>query len=307
MKRLWLSLATGSVVTLAGLTGCASAPSSADMTGAAPGRESAVAGNVAQAPTAPAQQPKTNSDKPPSEESAQRTQLIKKASLILSVDSVEESIKQVQEIVQEQNGDVLSLSDRQNSESSGADAHRASGYRQSATLFTLRVPQDRFNSAVDAIAEVGEVTNRSITTEDVSSQLVDLQARISNSQQSEAALKEIMARSGEIADVLEVSRELSNVRQEIEQMKAAQKNLQTQVRFSTISVSLSSAIAQTPAQPAFTTQLANTWNSSTSSVGNFTTDLLQLGLWLLVYSPYIAILLSGAVIARKVLRSSASD
>ena len=309
MKRLWLSLLTGSVVTLAGLTGCASDPSSsADMTGAAPERESAVAGNVAQTSTTSAQQSKTNSNKPPSEEEAtQRTQLIKKAQLTLSVDSVEETIKQVREIVQEQNGDVLSLSNQRNGESSETDTYRALGYQQSATLFTLRVPQDRFDSAVDAIAEIGEVTNRAITTEDVSSQLVDLQARISNSQQSEAALKEIMSRSGDIADVLEVSRELSKVRQEIEQMKAAQKNLQTQVRFSTISVSLSSAIAQTPNQPAFTTQLANTWNSSTSSVGNFTTDLLQLGLWLLVYSPYIAILLGGAVVARKVLRSSASD
>ena len=112
--------------------------------------------------------------------------------------------------------------------------------------------------------KIGEVQDRSITTEDVSSQLVDLQARISNSQKSEEALKEIMSRSGKISDVLEVSRELSQVRQEIEQMKATQQTLKTQVSYSTIRISLESAIIQTPNQPAFTRQLSNTWSASTS-------------------------------------------
>ena len=304
MKRLWLSLLTGSAIALAGLTSCgAPSSSTADMA------ESAEVGAVsesaiAQAPTSA--QPSTNSNKPSTEkEPAQRPQLIKKASLNLRVESIEESIQQVREVVNAQQGDVLSLSNRSNGEESGA--YSTPNFRSQTTFFELRVPQDRFDSAVDALAEIGEVEGRSITTEDVSGQLVDLQARISNSQKSEEALKEIMSRSGEIADVLEVSRELSRVRQEIEQMKATQKSLTTQVRYSTIRVSLASAIAQTPNQPAFTTQLANTWKASTSSVGNFTTDLMQLGLWLLVYSPYIAILLGGAVIARKVLRNSASE
>lgn len=305
MKRLWLSLLAGSVIAFSGLTSCGAAPSSSYRESTAESADASIFNSeVAQAPL-PNSTSTNNSDPPVEKETKQRPQLIKTASLKLRVGSIEESIKQVREVINAQQGDILSLNNRSNG--TDAESYSTPSFRAQTTFFELRVPQDRFDSAVDALAEIGEIEDRSITTEDVSSQLVDLQARISNSQKSEEALKEIMSRSGEIADVLEVSRELSQVRQEIEQMKAAQKNLQTQVRYSTIRVSLVSAIAQTPNQPAFTTQIANTWKASTASVGNFTTDLMQLGLWLLVYSPYIAILFGGVVIARKVLRSSASD
>ena len=306
MKHLWLSLLTGSVLTLAGLTGCASSPSSTAEIAQPSGSLDAAADWATPTPETSAQKSADSSEPPIEQASAQRPQLIKRAALSLSVESVEESIQQVREVVSAQQGDVLLLSDHAQGTNATGD-RPSSASRKQATWLEIRVPQDRFDSAIDALAEIGEVQDRSITTEDVSSQLVDLQARISNSQKSEEALKEIMSRSGEISDVLEVSRELSQVRQEIEQMKAVQQALKTQVGYSTISVSLESAIVQTPSQPAFTRQLANTWSASTSSVGHFTTDLLQLGLWLLVYSPYIAVLLGGAAIARKVLRRSTPD
>lgn len=313
MKRLWLSLLAGSVLTLAGLTGCAdSSSSTAEIAPSSSGSDSsmgAIADSaISPAPTAAAQKPTDSSSEPPVQQaSARRPQLIKRASLSLSVESVEESIQQVRDIVRAEKGDVLSLSDRSQGTESATGDRPSSASRHQATLFEIRVPQDRFDSTIDALAEMGDLQDRSITTEDVSSQLVDLQARINNSQKSEKALQEIMSRSGEISDVLAVSRELSQVRQEIEQMKATQQSLKTQVSYSTISVSLTSAIVQARSQPAFTRQIANTWSASTSSVGHFTTDLLQLGLWLLVYSPYIAILLGGAAIARKLLRKSTSD
>lgn len=107
---------------------------------------------------------------------------------------------------------------------------------------------------------------------------------------------------------------LSEVRQSIEQMVAQQKILQTQVSYSTISLSMQSAmawpskgIASSPDQPAAAAQLTNAWKSATRSVGAFTTDLLQLGLWLLAYSPYLAIVLCGAIVARQIARRSARN
>ena len=309
MKRLWLSLLAGSVLTFAGLTGCAESPSStAEIAQSSGDINTAADSAIAPAPESSAQKSTDSSSEPPAkQELTQRPQLIKRASLSLSVESVEDSIQQVREIVNAQKGDILSLSDRSQGTESATGDRPSSASRNQATLFEIRVPQDRFDSAIDAIAKIGEVQDRSITTEDVSSQLVDLQARISNSQKSEEALKEIMSRSGKISDVLEVSRELSQVRQEIEQMKAAQQTLKTQVSYSTISISLESAIIQTPNQPAFTRQLTNTWSASTSSVGHFTTDLLQLGIWLLVFTPYIVVLLGVAVLIRRALRRSAPD
>jgi len=85
-------------------------------------------------------------------------------------------------------------------------------------------------------------------------------------------------------------------------MEAQKKNWQTQVRYSTINLSLQSAIAIAPTKPAFSRQMSNSWEAATSAVGNLTTDLLQLGLWMLAFSPYIFVILCGAVAVRQVRR-----
>lgn len=299
MKHLGLALLTGTALSLTSLTGCASSPRpmaaqqettiSADAAVSGASSEMANEGVLAQKTTAPGSPPAPSEEPATGQRAAERPQLIKRANLVLSVESVEEGFNQVREIVAAQQGDVLSLTDQ--------------GDRQRRISFSLRVPQERLDATLDALTEIGEVRSRSISTEDVSNQLVDIQARLSNARKSETALQEIMSRSGDISDVLEVSRELSNVRQSIEQMAAQQKALTTQVRYSTITLSLQSAIAQSPNKPAFSTQLANSWEMATQSVGDFTTDLLQLGLWLLAYSPYLAVLLCGVIVARRVRRS----
>ena len=300
MKRLCFALLTGSVITLTGLTGCSSASYNArELSGAAPTTEADVAADayesevssVAQAPQDTAGRV-SNDEAIPAEQrsTSSRPQLIKKAHLAVSVDSVDDGFDQVRAIVNAQQGDVLSMQDY--------------GDRQRSVSFELRVPQERLDATLDDLTELGEVNNQSISSEDVSSQLVDLQARLANARKSEEALQEIMSRSGEISDVLEVSRELSNVRQSIEQMAAAQKSLQTQVRYSTITLSLSSAVILSPEAPGFTTQLSNSWNAARHSVGSFTTNLLQLGLWLLAYSPYIFVIALGSVLVMKARRKA---
>lgn len=290
MKRFWLTFLTGStLLILSGVSGCASqlSPSvgMAESGEAAPSANVQITESTAQK-LAPDVAAEANAASDASGNSQAQPQLIKRASLALNVDSVEESFEQVRKIVQTQQGDVRSLSDQ--------------GDRQRLINVELRIPQANLDTALDALTAIGTVQSRTLTTEDVSSQLVDLQARLSNARKSEEALQEIMSRSGEIADVLAVSRELSSVRQSIEQMAAQQKNLQNQVSYSTISLSLSSGVILSPNKPAFSRQLANSWSAATNSVGEFTTDLLQLGLWLMAYSPYLAALVCGMAIVNKV-------
>lgn len=291
MKRFVPSLLTGTMLMAISLASCGAAPQESMSQSGVPPMDmeaddmaGATSNEVAQAVSSP---------NPPNNPQTAKPQLIKRARLTLSVDSVEESFEQVQTIIAAQQGDLLSMSE--------------TGDRQRRIDSQLRVPQQNLDATLKALGEIGTIRNRSVSTEDVSSQLVDLQARLSNARKQEEALKEIMSRSGEIADVLEVSRELSSVREQIEQMAAAQKNLQTRVRYSTIDLSISSSIVSAPDKPAFARQLANSWEAATSSVGEFTTDLLQLGLWLLAYSPYIFVMVCGAAIARKVVRRSQAN
>lgn len=222
----------------------------------------------------------------------QSPQLVKHASLHIELAEVDEAIAAISEILTQYQGDLLQLSEQ---ESHSGMPHQVS--------LQLRVPQNNLDAALVALRALGTVENQSITAEDVSMQLVDLQARIRNLRKSEEALLEIMERSGSIAEVLEVSRELSTIREAIERNDAQLKSLQSRVAYSTIALTLVST--QPPKLPVSSIQetLSDTWQDATASVRTLSVGLLQLVLWLLVFSPYIGVLVLGTWAGRRYWRT----
>ena len=220
-----------------------------------------------------------------------KPQLIKRAMIELQVEQVKAAIKKVSQVVKAQQGDILQSADSIPTHTN--DRHQAS--------MELRVPQNRLDPTLEQLAAIGTVQSQSVSAEDVSTQLVDFEARLRNERKSEQMLLKIMERSGSIGDVLKVSQELSKTRANIEQLEAQFKRLQAQVAYSTINVHLEAATIGIPPQRTLGTQLQDAWSQSTRAVGGFTTGLLALGIWLIAFSPYwLGLLLLGAV-GRRVL------
>ena len=205
-----------------------------------------------------------------------RPQLVKTAEIVIVVKSIDDTLRQASQIVRQQQGDILGLQDDK----------PENGSRQTASM-KIRVPQNRLETTIDALAKLGTVQRRNLTAEDVTDQLVDFQARLRNLRQTENSLLEIMKRSGSVGDVLKVSQELSKVRESIEQIDAQLKSLTNRVAYSTISLQLEAAVSSTTPQQPLGLQVQDTWNNATHSVGELTTDLIRLMIWLLAYSPYL--------------------
>ncbi len=110
-----------------------------------------------------------------SETPATRPQLIKKAALSLVVKSIDSSTKSVTDIVKKQQGDILGFQNEKPPDPS---------IRQTATM-EIRVPQERLETTLDSLAKLGTVQNRALTAEDVTTQLVDNEARLRNLRKSE--------------------------------------------------------------------------------------------------------------------------
>lgn len=111
--------------------------------------------------------------------------------------------------------------------------------RPSATV-VLRFPADRYDEALEALRPLATkvVLERSQET-DVTAQVVDLDARLTNLRASEEALVRLFDRAGRISDILEVQRELTTVRQQIEQLTAEKQLLEKQAALATLTVTLS--------------------------------------------------------------------
>jgi hypothetical protein len=105
---------------------------------------------------------------------------------------------------------------------------------------TYRIPSARWDNALAALRGIAlKVLAEQSQSQDVTGQVVDFGARITNLQATEKALQAIMDRATKISDVLAVQSQLTDVRGQIEQLSTEKAHLQEQASFSTLTVTYS--------------------------------------------------------------------
>jgi hypothetical protein len=148
------------------------------------------------------------------------------AQLTLIVKDFDSSQKRLEEILQRHGGYVGQMM---------TNAPEGAERRFSATL---RVPADQLDAAISEVKQLGRVESESQNGEEVTSQYIDLQARLTNARNTEQRLTELLRRqTGKLDEVVTVEEKISEVREEIERMEAERKNLNQRVDFGTLSVS----------------------------------------------------------------------
>jgi hypothetical protein len=90
------------------------------------------------------------------------------------------------------------------------------------------------------------VESQQVNGQDVTEEYVDIQAQLKNFRATEAQYLEIMKRVEKIQDVLEVQRELGNVRSQIDRLEGRTKYLQQSSEKSTITVNLTTKPENVP-------------------------------------------------------------
>ena len=95
---------------------------------------------------------------------------------------------------------------------------------------------DHFLQKVRAL---GDLKNQTLGTEDVTKAYFDTDARLKNARVMEQRLIEMLkTKTGKVADLLQVEKELGRVREEIEKMQGELKYWDSQVQFATVTISL---------------------------------------------------------------------
>ena len=171
---------------------------------------------------------------------------------------------------------------------------------------TLRLPSGTTETALVELRKLGKVREESQNSSDVTSQYVDLQARLTNARNTEQRLTDLLReRTGKLPEVVEVEREISRVREEIERMQAQQKDMNNKVQFATIQVSMSEEYRAEiePSSPSAGTRLRNAlidgYHSAVESVLNAALLVLLFGPVLLLWS---AVLIPVILLARRIYR-----
>lgn len=108
--------------------------------------------------------------------------------------------------------------------------------RSLSITLRVRIPTDRFDAFVQEMQGLGKLENQNISATDVTTEWVDVEARLDAKRAVEKRYLELAGQAKNVQEMLEVERELGNVRGEIESMEARMKSLRDQVSMSTLTI-----------------------------------------------------------------------
>ena len=200
--------------------------------------------------------------------------IVRTASLTLLTRDFDKTRAALEEVVRRHRGYSAQLT-------VGSESGRA--HKLSATF---RVPADQLDPTIAEIKQLAQAEHESQGGEEVTTQYVDLEARLSNARRTEQTLLDVLEkRTGKLSDVLAVEEELARVREEIERMQAELKNLQNRVSFSTLQVELRE---EYKAQLEITPSIGRrTWNAVVEGFRTAVDSLVGVVLFLLNVGPFL--------------------
>lgn len=178
----------------------------------------------------------------------------------------------------------------------GGDKRTSDSSRSEATL-VLRVPAAKLNGVVSDLAGLGKQESRSINTDDVTDEMVDLDARITTQQASVNRTRALFAEAKTITEIASVEAELAKREADLGSLEARKRKLADVTTLSTITAILLGPQAAGPAEtkPGFLTGLKVGW---IAFVGAIMVMLTVLGFLL----PFAVVLAIPGWIVWRILR-----
>jgi hypothetical protein len=143
------------------------------------------------------------------------------------------------------------------------DANGTSDVVQYGTV-TVRVPEERFDDAVERFSKLGEVVDMTTSAEDVSDQMVDLRARLRHQRAVEERLLGFLDQARTIKETLAVQDRIDQTQLTIEQLSAEIARLGEVTSYGTLTVSLRERGVP---QPGAIDQSDSFWGAFTNSLG----------------------------------------
>lgn len=113
----------------------------------------------------------------------------------------------------------------------------------SVATWRVRVPSDRYREFLRAVSELGQLMEQSSSSQEVTEEFIDLEARIKNLQRQETRLEARLDRPKGGDDQLRVEQEIARVRTDIERMQGRLRLLTDQTTMSTVDITFTEARA----------------------------------------------------------------
>ena len=232
---------------------------------------------VAESEAMDAELPAQASDKVVSIES----KIIKTSNLRFETDNNQESYLEIEKLIAKYNATIQN-------DIIGKD------YSSSYRNITIRVDSKNFTPFLNDISKgVKYFDRKEISSQDVTEQYIDLEARMNAKKNLEKRYLEILSKPNKVSEILEIEKQLAVIREEIEAKEGQLKYLKSQIALSTINIEMytnnASESGVTVSYP------AKIWNAIQSGFNGLSSFILGLiTIW-----PFILILAIIIIVIRR--------
>ena len=163
---------------------------------------------------------------------------------------------------------------------------------------TVRIPNTHFDAFIaDISTGISFFDQKQITSQDVTEEFVDLNARLKAKKTLEERYLQLLHKAVKVSEIIEIERELSAIREEIEAKEGGLKYLQHRVSYSTITVNFYKKVPQSEqATVSYGNKMWNALQSGWNGISSFFIGVLHV--W-----PFIIILVALFFFIRKRLRT----
>ncbi len=218
-----------------------------------------------------------------SQETIPDQKLIKESLLRFETKDLEKTYKQVQKFVVQNSGYIQ-------------DDEATKSYNQFTRRLIIRVPTTTFQKTIDSIASnVEYFDTKQITSRDVTEEFIDLEARLQAKETLEIRYLELLKKANSVNEILEIERELSTIREEIESKQGRLKYLQNKVSLSTLTVEFYKITSESGVTVSYGQKMWNAIASGFDGLSFFFLGVLYM--W-----PFIIILILFVFLLRRWLR-----
>lgn len=214
--------------------------------------------------------------------------LIWRADIRMETLQFDQSISSITEKVSQLGGFV------ENSYTSGGSDLQGNYLEKYATL-TLRVPADKLNDFLSDLGDYGTITRQNLSSENISLEYADTEARKRALETEYDRLLELMAKAESIDTVIALEARMSEVRLQLDALSSQLRSYDNLVDYSTVEIDIQEVRKISPTNAVTVTErIKNGFSNSLYSVGVFLEDLV---IFLIVNIPiFVVIALFAALV-----------
>ncbi len=200
------------------------------------------------------------------------TKIIKTANLRFETSNLNSSFENIQKAAQKHKAIVQN-------DDAGKDDY--SSYRN----LSIRIPNQDFDAFIAEISQgVSHFDRKEISQQDVTEEYIDVEARMNAKKKLEARYLQLLTKANKVSEMLEIEKQLAEIREEIEAKEGQLKYMQSRVSMSTINIEMyTNNPSQSGATVSYGGKIWNAIKSGFNGLSNFIVGIISIWPFILIF------------------------